>query len=385
MARTSRTRRARGLATGSAAALAIIGCPHAATASPSSVDLATSGEAVNYRIPAMTVTKNGTVLAAYDRRNDGPQDLPGDIDTVVRRSADNGATWSEPSAAVDYSGSQGCGDPSLLTDRDTGRVHLFCTFSHGQVGFQDSEPGSADATDPRTVHVRHLTSDDDGRSWSEPTDLNEQVKDPAWAGVFASSGHGVQTSGGRLLQPAVVRDSDGNHHSVNLYSDDHGKTWHAGKLLDAGTDENKAVPLASGQVVQNSRDVDGGRRLLSTSEDGGRQFGSPTPAPDLPDPGVNADEIRVAPEKNDSRLLFSNPADSRERKKLTLRISCDNGDSWSGSSVLHSGPAGYSTMAMLPDGRVGVLAERGDSEPTGKLTFSAVPLGEIGSCADAAP
>lgn len=333
----------------------------------------------------MTVAKNGTVIAAYDRRNDGPQDLPADIDTMVRRSTDNGATWTDPGATVDYSGSQGCGDPSLLTDRDTGRVHLFCTFSHGQVGFQDSEPGSADSADPRTVHVRHLTSDDDERTWSAPTDLNEQVKDPAWAGVFASSGHGAQTSDRRLLQPAVVRDSGGKHHSVDLYSDDRGKSWHAGTLLDAGTDENKAVPLSDGRVVQNSRGVDGGQRLLSTSEDGGRQFGPPTPIRGLPDPGVNADEIRVDPQKDDSRLLFSNPADAQERRKLTLRISCDNGASWRGSSVLHPGPAGYSAMAMLPDGRVGVLAERGDDGPTGKLTFSSVPLDEIGTCPNATP
>ena len=382
MARTSRTRHIRGIATGSAAALVLIACPHAATAAaaPSSVDLATSTDAANYRIPAMTVTPSGTVITAYDRRNDGPQDLPGNIDTMVRSSTDNGATWTDPTAAVDYPDPQGCGDPSLLTDRSTGQVHLFCTFSHGQVSFQDSEPGSADATDSRTLHVRHMTSDDDGRTWSKPTDLNEQVKDPAWSGIFASSGHGVQTSGGRLLQPAVVRDADGKHHSVNLYSDDHGKTWHHGKVLGAGTDENKAVPLSTGQVVQNSRDVEGGRRLLSTSENGGLAFGSPTPIRDLPDPGINADEIRVHPQGDDSRLLFSNPADAQERKKLTVRLSCDNGESWSSGSVLYSGPAGYSTMAMLPDGRVGVFAEHGESESHGKLTFNALELDEIGSC-----
>lgn len=363
------------------AALVLFAGPHAAAAAPaptSSVDLATSTDEVSYRIPAMTVTTNGTVLAAYDRRNDGPQDLPGDIDPMVRRSTDNGATWSDATAAVDYPDPQGCSDPSLLTDRSTGRVHLFCTFSHGEVSFQDSEPGSADATDPRTLHVRHMTSDDDGRTWSEPVDLNEQVKDPAWAGVFASSGHGVQTADGRLLQPAVVRDSAGEHHSVNFYSDDHGETWHAGDLLAAGTDESKAVPLSTGQVVQNSRDVDGGRRLLSVSEDGGVGFDDPEPVPELPDPGVNADQIRVDQQADDSRLLFSNPADEQERAELTVRLSCDNGASWSSGSVLHPGPAGYSTMVMLPNGRVGVFAEHGETESHGELTFTSVALDEIG-------
>lgn len=60
--------------------------------STTSVDLATSTGSVHYRIPALTVTPDGTLLAAFDRRNDGPQGLPGDIDTMVRRSTDGGAT-----------------------------------------------------------------------------------------------------------------------------------------------------------------------------------------------------------------------------------------------------------------------------------------------------
>lgn len=204
-----------------------------------------------------------------------------------------------------------------------------------------------------------------------------QVKDPSWAAVFASSGHGVQLAGGRLLQPAVVRDTAGTNHAVNLYSDDHGHTWHAGEPLAAGGDENKAVPLSNGQVVQNSRDVSGGQRLVSTSADGGVRFGPPAPVPGLPDPGVNADEIRVDPRGHDSRLLFSNPANSTERTRLTVRSSRDDGTSWSPRTVLHPGPAAYSPMAMLPDGRVDVFAEVGDADPYEKLAFHAVPLAEI--------
>nr|WP_246458304.1 sialidase family protein [Saccharopolyspora gloriosae] len=362
------------------AALALLAGP-VAVAAPGGVDLAVSTDAVTYRIPALAVTERGTVIAAFDRRNDGPGDLPGDIDTMVRRSTDGGATWSEPRAVVDHPAPQGCGDPSLLTDRATGRVHLFCTFSHGEVGFQESEPGSADATDPRTVHVRHLTSSDDGRTWSAPIDLNEQVKAPEWAGIFASSGHGVQLSGGRLLQPIVVRDAAGEHHAANIYSDDHGETWRSGEPLAGGTDENKAVELSTGEVVQNVRDVDGGQRLRAVSEDGGITFGKPAAIPGLPDPGVNADVIRVDPRGSDERLLFSNPANSRDRTDLTVRISCDDGENWSDGTRLHPGPAAYSAMAMLPDGRVGVLAENGAAGAYEKLTFTALPLAEAGRCA----
>ncbi len=359
---------------------ALLLCPAVATAAqaPPPVDLAISDPSTTYRIPAIATTSDGTVVAAFDRRNDGSADLPGNIDTVLRRSTDNGATWSEPQVVADYPAPQGCGDPSLLSDRDTGRLLLLCTFSHGEVGFADSEPGSADDSDPRTLHVRVSISDDDGRSWTEPVDLNSQIKDKSWAGVFASSGHGVQTAGGRLLQPIVVRDSAGRHHGANIVSDDHGRTWHTGELLTTGTDETKVTELADGRVVHNSKSVDGGERLRSISHDGGLSFGAAAPIPDLTDPGVNADEIRVGAEQP-SRLLFSNPASRTERRNLTLRSSCDHGGHWSHGVVLHEGPAGYSALAMLPDGRVGVFAETGADGYFDKLTFRSVSLDDLGA------
>ncbi|GAA4861061.1 sialidase family protein [Saccharopolyspora cebuensis] len=362
---------------------ALVLTPTTAQAAPRAVDLAVSDSSTTYRIPAITTTSGGTVVVAYDQRNDGAGDLPGNIDTVVRRSTDSGATWSEPRTVVDYPAPQGCGDPSLLADRVADRLLLFCTFSHGEVGFGSSEPGSADDSDPRTLHVRVSTSEDDGRTWSDPVDITSQIKDVAWAGVFASSGHGVQTADGRLLQPIVVRDAQGRHRSGNIISDDHGRTWRTGELLSPGTDETKVTELSDGRVVHNSRAVGGGTRMRSVSQDGGATFGEATPIPALPDPGVNADEIRVDPSPGGARsdwLLFSNPADPAERRTLTLRLSCDNGETWSDGEVLHDGPAGYSALTMLPDGRVGVFAENGTSGSFDELTFRSVPLELAGRC-----
>ena len=384
MARTSRARRAPIVLTAALSALVL--SPTSATAeNPSpTVDLAVSDSSTTYRIPAMATTPHGTVVAAFDQRNDGSGDLPGNIDTVVRRSTDNGATWSDPQTVVDYPAPQGCGDPSLLADRVADRLLLFCTFSHGEVGFADSEPGTADDSDPRTLHVRVSTSEDDGKTWSDPVDLNSQTKDVSWAGVFASSGHGAQTADGRLLQPIVVRDAEGQHHGANIISDDHGRTWRTSELLSAGTDETKVTELADGRVVHNSRAVDGGTRLRSVSHDGGVTFGDAEEIPGLPDPGVNADEIRVDPRPSGDRsdwLLFSNPANRTERRTLTLRSSCDNGEHWSEGTVLHEGPAGYSVLAMLPNGRVGVFAENGTNGTFDKLTFRSVSLDDLtGGC-----
>ena len=45
-----------------------------------------------YRIPALTVTRQGTLLAFAEARQRGAGDA-GDIDLVVRRSTDGGDSW----------------------------------------------------------------------------------------------------------------------------------------------------------------------------------------------------------------------------------------------------------------------------------------------------
>ena len=49
-----------------------------------------------YRIPALAVTKDGSLLASYDARLDSAHDLPGNIDILLRRSRDAGRTWNAP-------------------------------------------------------------------------------------------------------------------------------------------------------------------------------------------------------------------------------------------------------------------------------------------------
>ena len=47
-----------------------------------------------FRIPSITVTKTGTILAFCEGRKNGRSDS-GDIDTVLKRSVDGGKTWSD--------------------------------------------------------------------------------------------------------------------------------------------------------------------------------------------------------------------------------------------------------------------------------------------------
>lgn len=51
-----------------------------------------SGGYLQYRIPALAVSREGTLLAAYDG-HPNLDDLPNPIDLLLRRTKDSGRTW----------------------------------------------------------------------------------------------------------------------------------------------------------------------------------------------------------------------------------------------------------------------------------------------------
>ena len=77
-----------------------------------------------YRIPALAVSRQGTLLAAYDGRPN-LDDLPSPIDLLLRRSTDSGRTWGSQQVVRTGAGLNGFGDPSLLVDAETGRIFIF--------------------------------------------------------------------------------------------------------------------------------------------------------------------------------------------------------------------------------------------------------------------
>lgn len=360
-----------------------VGCSTAAQSVPAMlvrVDLERGGDGYPvYRIPALAVTELGTLIAAYDGRPAGG-DLPANIDLLIRRSIDGGTTWLPRQTVRADTAPFGFGDPSLIVDRETGRIFLFHAASIRQ-GYHGAHAGN-DPTDPDLLHVDYSWSDDDGISWQHRR-ITRAVKDSAWGGIFAASGAGIQlrhgSHPGRLVQQYVVRVANQNF-GLSVWSDDHGRTWHHGALVGPDVDENKTVELADGRVMLNGRFRLG--RQVAISTDGGASYQGLRLDSTLVDPGNNAAIIRVSPDAvaTDPRahwLLFSNTSDPRARQNLMVRLSCDDGASWSTGHVIEPGAAGYSTMAVLPDGRIGVLYERGAYE---WITFTTLELADVGTC-----
>ncbi|MFJ8751802.1 exo-alpha-sialidase [Streptomyces sp. NPDC102441] len=358
------------------------GAPTAA-GEPAFQDVATAGVgSPYYRIPALTTSTKGTLLAAYDAR---PTlgDLPGNLGVVLRRSTDNGTTWGTQQVVRKEAAPKGFGDPSLLTDTTTGRIFVFYASSVNQ-GFLGSATGN-DESDPDVLQADYSYSDDDGVTWTHRR-ITGQIKDPAWSGMFAASGQGIQLRNGaykgRLIQQYAIRDNGANY-AVSAYSDDHGATWKTGNPVGPGGDENKTVELSDGRIMLNNRSAP--YRTIAYSTDGGVNYTPFTQDTNLPDPANNGSVIRYAPDAaasdpKSSWLLFSNTESTSSRSNLTVKMSCDNGKSWPIRKVVDPGSAAYSTLTGLPDGRLGLLYERGGVEA---ITYSSFDLEWLGgTCAD---
>ena len=109
-----------------------------------------------YRIPAIIATPKGTLLAFCEGRRNSSSDT-GNIDTLVRRSRDNGKTWSPVQKIADM-GEDTIGNPTPVVERKTGIIWLLLTRNPGRASEADIVQGKK-ASD-RTVWITHSRDDE---------------------------------------------------------------------------------------------------------------------------------------------------------------------------------------------------------------------------------
>lgn len=355
---------------------------------------------IPYRIPAVTVTMDGSLVAVADYRHSrydiGVADF-GRIDLHMRRSTDNGVTWGPIEVIIEGKGSAsedfmnvGYGDPCIVADCESQRVLLMSCA--GNVSYQ---AGTRD----RHQNMARFYSEDGGLSWSAPTDIAESIYSkfdecsfgPVNA-MFVASGRIMQSRQVkvddyyRLYCAVLVRDKYNSPKNFVLYSDNFGDSWEvlggvAKAPLGGNCDEPKVEELPDGSVLLSSRWM-GGRYFniysfanVATAEGrwGSASFSSRSnDGVSAVDNSTNGEVMLVkALRKADGAevdlLLQSVPLGPGRTNVGIYYKALESASDYSAASVISRGWEGvcqvttlgsaYSTMAWQHDGRLAFLWE----------------------------
>ncbi|MBX3734931.1 MAG: exo-alpha-sialidase [Verrucomicrobiae bacterium] len=352
--------------------LLLAGALAVSAAEPRFATVFTSGTEgyASIRIPAVLVTRDGTVLAFAEGRQ-RPQDQA-ENDIVFKRSTDGGRTWSALQV-LHNDGAHSLNNPTVVQEREGGRVFLW--YQRIPSHLRENDPGIATGLSGPDIYRNFLTtSDDDGVTWSAPRDVTATTKRPVRATTVASGpGIGIQLTRGPHRGRLIIPFNEGPYGSWQnyaVYSDDAGRSWAYGEDVPnalqpdgrSWINEVQMAELSDGSVRLDSRQFGGARvRKTSVSRDGGRTWSPVVELPDLTDPSCMAGLLRYSFDgpAGRGRLLHTGP-DSTQRAHGTVWLSTDDGETWPVKREFWPGGFAYSVPARLADGAVGVLFEADD-------------------------
>ncbi|WP_423800707.1 sialidase domain-containing protein [Neobacillus sp. SAB-20_R2A] len=245
----------------------------------------------------------------------------------------------------------------------------------------------------KTSYLELYYSDDEGKTWTGPIDLNNQVKEEWMIFLGTGPGNGIQlTEGpneGRLVFPVYFLNEYNRQASAVIYSDDHGKTWHRGespnegRVVDGETineryftnynheiTESQVVEMPDGQLKLFMRNHSGYAQI-ATSFDGGETWDSEVVTEKaLTAPYSQMSAIRYHGQIDGKEaVIFSSASDSASRINGTVKAGLieedgtyENGRTkysfnWKYSQLVKEGQYGYSSLTNLANGDLGLFYE----------------------------
>lgn len=338
----------------------------------------------SFRIPAILRAGNGDLLAFAEGRVESAGDF-GDIDIVMKRSSDGGKSWSKIQTVAAYDRLQ-AGNPAPVFDLDDpnypkGRLFLF--YNTGNNHENEVRKGKG------LREVWYKTSTDAGLTWSEPVNITKQVHRPNqphanplynfkedWRSYANTPGHAMQfttgTHKGRIFVAANHSSGDPkalatDYQAHGFFTNDHGNTFQISESVSfAGSNEASAAEISGGRLIFNARNQKGDirARIVAVSSNGGAQWDTTYFDHNLPDPVCEGTILTIGKHKSQNILAFCNAANTKLRDNLTLRISFDDGKTWTRQYLVDKSMNGeadftaYSDIVKTGKNSIGVLYER---------------------------
>ncbi len=341
-----------------------------------------------YRIPGLVTTQNGTLVGVYDMRYNSSKDLQGNIDVGMSRSTDGGQTWETSKVIIDMGkfGNKpeklnGVGDPSILYDGKNNTLWVSALWLHGFSEKDASWYVSKEGMSPdETGQIVLVKSTDDGKTWSKPQNITQQIKNPKWQLVLQGPGKGITLGDSILVFPAQFKEAiaqkaiDGGKYtpfSTIMYSKDGGNTWKIGTGAKSNTTEAQLIALNDGSLLLNMRDdrnrnqkgSSNGRAIATTKDLGATWTTHPTSNSALIEPNCMASIIKeeFMVSGNPKKLvIFSNPNSKEGRKNISIKVSFDDAQTWhsENTTLIDAGYGrGYSCLTKIDAQHVGILYE----------------------------
>ncbi|VPD86391.1 sialidase A (neuraminidase A) [Streptococcus pneumoniae] len=228
-------------------------------------------------------------------------------------------------------------------------------------------------------------SDDDGKTWSAPRDITPGLRKDWMKFLGTGPGTGIVLRNGphkgRILIPVYTTNNvshlNGSQSSRVIYSDDHGKTWHAGEAVNdnrqvdgqkihsstmnnerAQNTESTVVQLNNGDVKLFMRGLTGDLQV-ATSKDGGVTWEKDIKRyPQVKDVYVQMSAIHTMHEGKEYIILSNAGGPKRENGMVHLARVEENGElTWLKHNPIQKGEFAYNSLQELGNGEYGILYE----------------------------
>lgn len=228
-------------------------------------------------------------------------------------------------------------------------------------------------------------SDDDGKTWSAPRDITPDLRKDWMKFLGTGPGTGIVLRNGphkgRILIPVYTTNNvshlNGSQSSRVIYSDDHGKTWHAGEAVNdnrqvdgqkihsstmnnerAQNTESTVVQLNNGDVKLFMRGLTGDLQV-ATSKDGGVTWEKDIKRyPQVKDVYVQMSAIHTMHEGKEYIILSNAGGPKRENGMVHLARVEENGElTWLKHNPIQKGEFAYNSLQELGNGEYGILYE----------------------------